>query len=273
MSTVLDRLKPEWHPVVAIRPENSDTITLTIETDHEFTPGQFDMITVFGVGEVPISHSGHPRVGGVHEHTIRKVGAITKALAELQPGDLVGSRGPYGHGWPMEEIKGSDVVIVAGGIGLAPLRPVVLAVEADPGHYGRVVLLVGARSPSELQFTADMERWKASSAVDVYVTVDRPDESWDGPVGVVTQQLRPAGIDPDKSIALLCGPEIMMRFAASDLLKIGVPAERIYVSLERNMECGIGLCGHCVIGDRYVCWGGPVVPWSVAADLLKVAEL
>jgi NAD(P)H-flavin reductase len=150
---------------------------------------------------------------------------------------------------------------------------VVLAVESDPGNYGRVALLVGARSPSELQFTADMERWKASSAVDVYVTVDRPDSTWDGPVGVVTRQLGPAGINPDRSVALLCGPEIMMRFAAGDLLKLGVPAERIYASLERNMECGVGLCGHCVIGDRYVCWGGPVVPWSIAGDLMRVPEL
>lgn len=272
MSTVLDRLRPEWHPVVAVRPENSDTITLMIETDQPFAPGQFDMITVFGVGEVPISHSGHPRVDGVHEHTVRRVGAITKAIADLEPGDLVGSRGPYGRGWPMEELKGNNVVIIAGGIGLAPLRPVVLAVESDPGHYGRAALLVGAKNPGELQFTADMARWEASSAIDMYVTVDHADATWDGPVGVVTQQLGPAEIAPD-SIALLCGPEIMMRFAAEDLLKVGIPAEKIYVSLERNMECGMGLCGHCVLGDRYVCWGGPVVPWSIAADLMKVPEL
>lgn len=273
MSTVLDRFVPHWTRVVATRPENDDTVTLTVETDAPFTPGQFDMLTVFGVGEAPISHSGHPRIGGVHEHTIRKVGAITKALAELRPGDMIGSRGPYGKGWPMEEMLGSNVVIVAGGIGLAPLRPVVLAVESDPGHYGRVALLVGARTPGDLQFTADLERWKASSAVDVYVTVDRPDERWDGPVGVVTRQLGPAEIDPHDSIALVCGPEIMMRFAATDLINLGMPADRIYVSLERNMECGIGLCGHCVLGDRYVCWGGPVVPWSIGGDLLKVSEL
>ena len=273
MSTVLDRFVPRWEPVVATRPENEDTVTITVETDAPFAPGQFDMLTVFGVGEAPISHSGHPRIEGVHEHTVRKVGAITKALAEMKPGDTVGIRGPFGRGWPMEEMLGSDVVIIAGGIGMAPLRPVVLAVESDPGHYGRVALLVGARTPGDLQFNADLERWKASSAVDVYVTVDRPDATWDGPVGVVTRQLGPAQIDAAESVAVVCGPEIMIRFAATDLMRLGMPAERIYVSLERNMECGIGLCGHCVLGKKYVCWGGPVLPWSDAADLLKVPEL
>ncbi len=272
MSTTIERLAATWTRVAATRRETADTVTLTIESDQPFRPGQFDMLTALGVGECPVSHSGHPRIAGVHEHTIRRVGAVTNALTAIKPGDTVGIRGPYGRGWPMEDLVGSDIVVIAGGIGLAPLRPVILALESDPGSYGRAALLVGARTPEDIQFTSDLDRWNASSAMDVFVTVDRADETWVGSVGVVTRLLDPAAINPE-SIALLCGPEIMMRFAATDLLALGLDPDRIYVSLERNMECGIGLCGHCQLGPMFVCWQGPVVPWSVAADLMRVPEL
>lgn len=272
MSTIVDRLVPTWTTVAATRRETADTVTITVESDAPFQPGQFDMLTAFGVGEAPISHSGHPLIPGIHEHTIRSVGAITRALASLGPGDTVGIRGPYGKGWPLDEMRGRDVVIVAGGIGLAPLRPVALAVESDPGAYRRVVLLVGARTPADIPFRADLARWDASSALDVYTTVDRGEPGWDGSVGVVTRLLGPAQVASD-SVALLCGPEVMMRFAAADLLDLGVDPDEIHVSLERNMECGVGLCGHCQAGRDFVCWKGPVMPWSRAADLMKVPEL
>jgi len=272
MSTTADRLTPEWATVVATRRETADTVTLTVETDEDFQPGQFHMLTAFGVGECPISHSGHPKIGGVHEHTVRQAGAVSKALVGLTPGDTVGIRGAYGVGWPMDELRGEDVVIIAGGIGLAPLRPVVLAIESDPGAYGRASLLIGARTPGDIPFAADIERWKASSALDTFVTVDHADDGWKGPVGVVTRLLGPADVDRG-AIALLCGPEIMMRFAAGDLLALGFDPARIYVSLERNMECGVGVCGHCQLGEIFVCRDGPVLPWTKAERLMKVPQL
>ncbi len=272
MSTTIDKLAPTWTRVVAIRRETADTVTLTVEADEPFEPGQFDMLTALGIGECPVSHSGHPRIDGVHEHTIRRVGAVTNALAALKPGQTIGIRGPYGRGWPMPDLVDNDIVVIAGGIGLAPLRPVILALESDPGSYGRAVLLVGARAPADIPFPSDLDRWEASSAIDSYVTVDRADDRWEGPVGLVTRQLGPAAVDPD-SIALMCGPEIMMRFAAADLLALGMAPERIFVSFERNMECGVGLCGHCQVGPIFVCREGPVVPWTVAADLMRVSEL
>ncbi len=272
MSTTTEKLLTTWSRVVATRRETADTVTLTVESDKPFQPGQFDMLTAFGIGESPVSHSGHPRIDGVHEHTIRDVGAVTKALVALQPGDTIGVRGPYGVGWPMADLVGEDIVVIAGGIGLAPLRPVILALESDPGSYGRAVLLAGARTPSDIPFASDLARWGASSAIDTFVTVDQADEKWEGTVGVVTRSLRPAQVNPD-SIALMCGPEIMTRFAAADLLALGMAPDRIFVSLERNMECGVGLCGHCQLGPIFVCWQGPVVPWTVAADLVRIPEL
>jgi NAD(P)H-flavin reductase len=272
MSTTVERLVPTWTTVAATRRETADTVTITVESDRSFEPGQFDMLTAFGIGEAPISHSGHPLIPGIHEHTIRSVGAITAALSSLGPGDRIGIRGPYGRGWPLDWMRGRDVVIIAGGIGLAPLRPLLLSIESDPGAFRRVVLLVGARTPSDIPFRADLARWQASSAIDVYVTVDRAEPGWEGSVGVVTTLLRPAHVDAG-SIAAVCGPEVMMRFAASDLIDLGLPADQIHVSLERNMECGIGLCGHCQVGPDFLCWKGPVIPWSRAADLMKVPEL
>ena len=272
MSTTAEQLVPEWATVVATRRETADTVTLTVETDEDFDPGQFHMLTALGIGECPVSHSGHPKIGGVHEHTVREVGAVSTALAGLKPGDIVGMRGAFGIGWPMEEIKDQEIVIIAGGIGLAPLRPVILAIESNPGAYGRTALLVGARTPNDIPFTADLQRWDASSAIDTFLTVDQADDTWRGSVGVVTSLLDTAAVSPD-SIALLCGPEIMMRFAAGDLIALGLDRDRIYVSLERNMECGIGVCGHCQLGGKFVCRDGPVMPWTVAADLMKVPEL
>jgi NAD(P)H-flavin reductase len=272
MSITADVLVPTWTRVVATRRETADTVTITVESDAPFRPGQFDMLTAFGVGESAISHSGHPVIPGIHEHTVRQVGAITRALASLHPGDVIGVRGPYGRGWPMDEMHGRDVVIIAGGIGLAPLRPVVMAVESDPGAFRRVVLLVGARTPDDIPFQADLARWGASSAVDTYVTVDRPDDRWEGSVGVVTNLLGQARIDPG-ALVVMCGPEVMMRFAAADLLALGIAPEQMYVSMERNMECGVGLCGHCQVGEKFVCWGGPVMPWTVASELMRVAEI
>jgi NAD(P)H-flavin reductase len=190
------------------------------------------------------------------------VGAVTRALHAAQPGSLIGVRGPFGTSWDVASAAGRDVVIVAGGIGLAPLRPVVLSALADRSRYGRIVLLTGARTPGDLLYADDLERWRRDG-VEVAVTVDRADSGWSGEVGLVTALIEPAGLAPD----------VMMRFTADALAARGIPASQIWVSLERNMRCGVGWCGHCQLGPLLVCRDGPVVSYDRAAALMTVREL
>jgi NAD(P)H-flavin reductase len=234
------------------------------------------MLTAFGVGEVPISVSGLGDSGGGRarrlEHTLRAVGAVTRALHAAPPGSLIGVRGPFGTSWDVASAAGRDIVIVAGGIGLAPLRPVVLSALADRSRYGRIVLLAGARTPGDLLYADELERWRRDG-VEVAVTVDRADSGWSGEVGVVTTLIEPAGLAPDNSVAFVCGPDVMMRFTADALAARGIPVSRIRVSLERNMRCGVGWCGHCQLGPLLVCRDGPVVSYDRAAALMRVREL
>jgi anaerobic sulfite reductase subunit B len=234
------------------------------------------MLTAFGIGEVPISVSGLGDNGGGRarrlEHTLRAVGAVTRALHAAQPGSLIGVRGPFGTSWDVASAAGRDIVIVAGGIGLAPLRPVVLTALADRSRYGRIVLLVGARTPGDLLYAGELESWRRDG-VEVAVTVDRADTSWSGQVGLVTALVEPAGLAPDNSVAFVCGPDVMMRFTADALAARGIPVRRIRVSLERNMRCGVGWCGHCQFGPLLVCRDGPVVGYDRVAALMRVREL
>jgi len=238
----------------------------------EFIPGQFTMLSAFGVGEVPISVSSSAHVAGPLQHTIRDVGAVTHALANTSVGDVVGVRGPYGTGWEVTDGAGGDVVLVAGGIGLAPLRPAVLEVLTHRERYGRVVLLYGTRSPEDLLFADELQSW-ANQEIEVLVTVDYGTPSWFGRVGLVTTLITRAGFAPRSSLALVCGPEVMMRFTAAALIKRGVRPDKVRVSLERNMRCGVGLCGHCQYRELFVCVDGPVLPFARVADLLGVREL
>jgi len=243
--------------------ETRDTFTLDLTpadggATPRFAAGQFDMLWVFGVGEVPISISGDPTRDGPLVHTVRAVGVVTDAMARLRRGASLGVRGPFGAAWPVDASRGLDVVLVAGGIGLAPLRPVVHRLLADRAAYGRIALLYGARAPAEIVFRRDLKRWRGALHLDVEVTVDRGDEAWRGDVGVVTHLIRRASFDPDNAVAMLCGPEIMMRFAAEALRRRGLGDEQIWVSLERNMQCGVGHCGHCQLGPLFVCRDGPV---------------
>jgi NAD(P)H-flavin reductase len=258
------------------RQDTADTFTMLLEpTDGVplgFIPGQFTMLSAFGVGEVPISVSGAAHVAGPLQHTVRDVGAVTHALARTSVGDVVGVRGPYGTGWDVADGRGGDVVLVAGGIGLAPLRPALLEVLAHRQRYGRVVLLYGTRSPKDLLFADELKRWE-NQGVEVMVTVDYATPSWTGRVGLVTALIPRAGFDPRSTFALVCGPEIMMRFTAAALLKRGVRPDWIRVSLERNMRCGVGLCGHCQYRELFVCIDGPVLPYVRVAGLLGVREL
>lgn len=255
--------------------ETADTFTLELETGDDgtpFRPGQFNMLYVFGVGEVPISMSGDPRRSGVLVHTTRAVGPVTRAMAGLRAGAALGVRGPFGTPWPLETALGRNVVLVAGGIGLAPLRPLVYEVLARRREFGEVVLLYGARSPDELLFGRELERWRAAG-VAVSITVDYATRDWPGHVGVVTTLVPRAPVDPARTTAFVCGPEIMMRFAADALGRRGVAAASIFVSMERNMKCAVGFCGHCQFGPSFVCKDGPVFAWPRVRGLLSVREV
>lgn len=257
-----------------VQRETHDTFSLEIDVSPapDLRPGQFAMLYAFGVGEVPISYSAESARGGVVVHTTRDVGPVTRALGKLRRGASVGCRGPYGRPWPIAEASGQDVVLVAGGIGLAPLRAAVQEIARRRHEFGRVALLYGARSPAEVLFARDLERWRGVADIDVLVTVDAGTRTWKGNVGVVTGLVPRAAVDPGSTIALVCGPEVMMRFTAEALRARGIPAASIWVSLERNMKCAVGWCGHCQLGASFVCKDGPVFSWDVAAGLLAVRE-
>jgi NAD(P)H-flavin reductase len=250
--------------------ETADTWTLALEpaagAPPEVAPGQFMMVYAFGVGEVPISVSAPPAV-----LTVRAVGAVTERICASEPGSVLGLRGPFGTAWPIAEAAGADVVVVAGGIGLAPLRPVVLHALARRADYGEVVLLYGARTPADLLYAAELERWRQHATV--AVTVDAPADGWAGAVGVVPKLVPRAGFDPRSAVAFVVGPEIMMRYAVAALLARGVPPDRIHLSLERNMRCGLGHCGHCQLGPTLICRDGAVYSYAVAGPWLEVREL
>jgi NAD(P)H-flavin reductase len=268
---------PRLYVIRQVRKETADTFTLVLEDRSggpkiKFAPGQFNMVYVFGVGEIPISISSDP-AGSVLVHTTRAVGTVTRVMAGLRRGDAVGIRGPFGTVWPVHEAHGHDIVIVAGGIGLAPLRPALYEVLSRRDAFGKVVLLYGTRTPSDILFREELEQWRARFDLEVYVTVDRAQPGWRGNVGVVTTLIHKSPFDPQKTTAMICGPEIMMRFAALELQKRGVGPDSIYLSLERNMKCGIGLCGHCQFGPYFVCKDGPVFRYSRVKDLLVKREI
>jgi NAD(P)H-flavin reductase len=238
-----------------------------------FAPGQFNMLTAFGVGEAAISVSGDPAEPGRLVHTIRAVGAVSTALTRLEAGDVIGLRGPFGVGWPMAEAAGRDVVIVAGGLGLAPLRPALYQLFAERERYGKITLLFGARSPTDILFRHEIESWRERLDVGIEVTVDHADSGWHGHVGVVTTLIRRADFDPLGTIAMVCGPEVMMRFAIAALEETGVADNAIWLSMERNMKCAVAFCGHCQFGTVFVCRDGPVFRYDRVHGLLRVKEI
>ncbi len=232
-------------------------------------PGQFNMLYAFGAGEAPISVS---RIhADVLAHTIRAVGRVTRGLRQLVVGDTVGLRGPFGVGWPVETMSGGDVVVVAGGLGIAPLRPVLDTVARERSRFGRVQLFYGTRDRASLLFQDDLKTWTQQN-IEVNVIVDRGSPDWRGPVGFVTQPLEAATINRSAT-ALICGPEVMMRFAAGTLLRKGLNPEHLHLSIERNMECGTGQCGHCQLGPYLVCRDGPVFGYDAVSDCLAIREL
>jgi NAD(P)H-flavin reductase len=263
------------------RSETHDTWTIELEPAdgqglERFAPGQFGMLYRFGVGEAPISISGAGTgANGALVHTIRAVGPVSAALCAAPRGEVIGVRGPFGRGWPMTELEGADVLVVGGGIGIAPLRPVMLHLVAHRERYGNVALLYGGRSPRELLYGRDLERWggRYDVQVDVQVTVDSADSGWLGRVGLVTDLIPHARFDPAETAAFVVGPELMMRVTVDALQQQGIGSERIWLSLELNMKCAIGHCGHCQLGPEFVCKGGPVFRHDRIGRFLGVREL
>ncbi len=254
-----------------------------VAREYSFAPGQFNMLYLPGLGEIAISISGDPGSGEPGRsasgsvvtvpHTIRSAGNVTQALAELSPGAAIGLRGPFGSSWPIEQCAGRDVVLVAGGIGLAPLRPAIYQLLAARERYDRLILLVGARDPATLLFTREYDAWRARG-LDVQITVDRPTAGWNGNLGMVTTLLNRMTLsDPQNTLLMTCGPEVMMWYTVQTALSRGLPPERQFVSLERNMNCAIGLCGHCQLGPEFLCKDGPVFPYDRVASIMKVEDL
>ncbi len=275
---MMDPMQSTPFRIERVKQETHDTFTLQLEspdaaTKFPFEPGQFNMLYVYGVGEVPISISGDPNVPLELVHTTREVGPVTHAMRQLKRGDLIGVRGPYGTHWPITEAEGKDVVIVTGGIGLAPLRPSLYELIAHRDNYGKVVLLYGARTPDEILYYKELQQWRANFDLDVYVTVDRAIGQWRGNVGVVTTLIPKAPFDPSRTIAFICGPEIMMRFTILEFKRRGVPEQNIFISMERNMKCGIGFCGHCQFGSAFVCKDGPVFRYEQVKDVFDKWEI
>jgi NAD(P)H-flavin reductase len=271
-------LLPEVWRISDFRWENDQTFSLSCikpeaQTPTPFRPGQFNMLYVFGVGEVPISISGSPYNSAEQIHTIRKVGAVTKALAELKPGQEFGLRGPFGSAWPLHKVKGKDLVIVAGGLGLAPVRSAIYEMQAKRAEIRSLKLLYGARQESELLYADELKAWQTDPEIDVQITLDQATQNWQGRVGVVTTLIQAQNLDPDQTMALICGPEIMMRYSAQTFLAKGLKPEQIYVSLERNMQCAVGFCGHCQYGPHFICKDGPVFRYDQVQTLLDIREV
>jgi NAD(P)H-flavin reductase len=270
-------LAPIPYVVRSVATETPDTNTLTIEPRSTrrtppSKPGQFNMLYLFGLGESAISIAGGNPDGQII-HTVRSVGKVTQGLARLTPGDTVGVRGPYGRGWPVAQAKGRDLVIVAGGLGLPPLRPVIHEVFRNREAYGRVEIIYGARSPKELVYYDELQTWRRRSDLRVQTTVDAAGRDWYGDVGVVTQRIPDTRFESARTTAFVCGPEIMMRLTAQELVARGIPPEAVWISMERNMKCAIGMCGHCQFGPSFVCRDGPVLSYRDLAPLLKVREV
>jgi NAD(P)H-flavin reductase len=258
--------------------ETDDTFTLQIDLGamgetFSFLPGQFNMLYVFGLGEAAISISSDASQGGMLAHTIHRVGTVTTGLAQMKRGDVIGLRGPFGSAWPITAARGKDVCIVAGGIGLAPLRPVMYAMLRERTAFERIILLYGARSPLDLLYRVELEEWAKEHNVEVLVTVDRGDSSWKGYIGVVTSLFSYIKLDARATVGYVCGPETMMKYTIDEMERRGLAEDQIYLSMERNMKCAVGFCGHCQYGPEFICKDGPVFTLPRIRHLLDKKEL
>ena len=261
-----------------VRRDTADTFTMDLvpaiaSKGMTFEPGQFNMLYAFGVGEVPISISGDSANPDCLTHTVRAVGAVTRSIQKLKRGDMLGVRGPFGYGWPVEAAAGKNVVLIAGGIGLAPLRPAIYHILRNRQDFRSVSLLYGARTQRDLLYRRELERWRARLDCDVDVTLDTATREWGGHVGVVTSLIPRLQSDPLQSVAMMCGPEVMMRFTIAALKERGFREQDIYVSIERNMKCAVGFCGHCQFGPQFICKDGPVFRFDRISYLFAKREV
>lgn len=267
---------PVPYKVERARRENGDVWTLTLKPAGnplpQPSPGQFNMIYAFGVGEIPISLSSSGP-GDELVHTVRAAGMVSRAICRTRKGGALGVRGPYGTPWPVEEAEGKDVVIVAGGLGLAPLRPIIHHVMKQRQKYGRVQVLCGTRNPENLIFKREFNRLRGRFDIEVEVTVDHATPEWRGSVGIVTKLISRADYSSADTVAFVCGPEVMMRYAVAELERTGVGQNQVYVSMERNMKCAIGICGRCQFGPSFICKDGPVFRYDKVASLLSLREV
>ena len=271
-----DPMLPESCEIRGVVEETHDTVTFDLippQATLSFAPGQFNMLYLFGVGEVPISISGDPNRPEQLMHTLRAVGSVTNAMKELGAGDFVGVRGPFGTAWPLQEAVGKDVLVIAGGIGLAPLRPAIYALLARREAYGRITILYGTRTPRDILFDQELMQWRGRHDLEVDVTVDRGEDGWRGRTGVVTKLLERAELDSDRAVVMMCGPEIMMRFCVRELEHRNITDSQIYVTLERNMQCAIAHCGHCQFGSELLCRDGPVYRYDRVRRLFSIREI
>jgi NAD(P)H-flavin reductase len=270
-------MMPRPFRVMEIKQNLSDTFTIVLCPEDggtfHFAPGQFNMIYVYGVGEVPISISGDPSDTSVLLHTTRSVGRVSRAFNALKSGSIVGVRGPFGVPWPVEIAEGMDLLFVAGGVGLAPLRPAIYQAMNNRGKFGNLTILYGARTPEDILFKDEFTQWRARFDINAQVTVDSSTGTWAGNVGLVTKLIGAGGFNSSNMVTFTCGPEVMMRGVVDNLQQRGVPLDRIYLSMERNMKCGVGLCGHCQWGTGFVCKDGPVFRYDKIVDTLNIREL
>jgi NAD(P)H-flavin reductase len=268
LSSLPTSLIPIKTAIIDIKNETQNVRTYYIKLPNGVEipkPGQFNMIYIHGVGEVPISVSDIDYEARAVAHTVRFVGSVTKAFSILEKNSLVGFRGPYGIGWPMDLAMGKNLILIAGGIGLLPLRPVIREVARNRDKYRKLFILYGAKTPDDLIYRYEYRDYESIPDTELYITIDKSNSDWKGRVGVVTDLISLISIDPSETLVFLCGPEIMMKFAVKELLKKGFKGNKIFLSLERRMKCGVGLCGHCQMGPYFVCRHGPVFPlWFIS---------
>ena len=258
--------------------ETGDVTTFTIrfkdvdvQDAFDYRPGQFVEVSVFGVGEIPISITSTPTRRGFLELNIKNVGLVSSVLHKLSVGSEIGLRGPFGNGFPFEKAFGKNLLFVAGGIGLAPLRSLINFALDRRDRFADFKILYGARTPADLDFKKELEQWARRPDVNLLITVDRGDDGWKGNVGVVTTLFPKADIKIDNTMAFVCGPPVMIPFVIRDLLKLGFPEEAIISTLERHMKCGVGKCGHCCVGEKYMCQDGPVFSYQEMKSLTEEA--
>ncbi len=262
---VIDQRTQEAPNIFTLRLQYEDT---DVQEAFAFEPGQFNMVTLYGVGEIPISIVNDPIDSHFFDHTIRVVGRVSEGMSKLQPGDRVGIRGPFGRGWPLERIKGKDVLLITGGLGCAPLVSVIRYLLRRREDYGHIHILQGVKHANDLIWRDQYEAWAAMRDVNILLAADVVSKGWTGQQGMVTELIDQLSLRPQRTVVMLCGPELMMLAAIANLREKRIQDGNIWFSMERNMQCGIGQCGHCQIGPKYVCQDGPVFCYLELADFM-----